>query len=326
MRWDQILKFAPLAATILLSCNSPQTEKVPDSKPLSTEIYSKQLSELEEPEGMLEKEKFFAKKAFLEEQSGLITDAIGSLEKAIRLNPNVGLYHFRLARLYEQMDLLMEARSSAERAVNLGTNTEGLLLFIAELYLQEGNFKKGIEFLDERFGGLPESPELLSIRGRLLLNRGDSSRAISDLQRSSEYGNRIARKILASYYLDTSPNETIRLIGNDFVGDDNQTWILIRAYYNLGKVDTLPNLVELLREPATEQILSLARMYYEADYYSQAREQYNMLIERDTAHQAAIKELEELERNIAYLQKKRTAAKADTSTQLVQRDSVTNND
>ena len=326
MVWNSTLLSTLLIGFFLLSCHSPRNEKVPDSKPLSSEVYKKQLEELQEPEGMLEKEKFFAKKAFLEEQSGLIPDAIASLEMAIQLNPYVGLYHFRLAKLYRQKNMLTEARKSAEMSINLGTNTEDLLLFLAELFLQEGSYRKGLDYLDDRFSGLPESPELLSIRGRLLMKTGDPFRAISDLTKASENGNITARKVLAIHYLDKNPLESIKIIGDDSMGDDSLTWILIRAYHKLGRLDTLPNLMELLREPVPDQILSLARMFRDADQYSQAREQYSMLIEQDSTHTTAINELAELERNIAYLQNTKSAVQADTLTQLIQRDSVSNNE
>jgi len=302
LRFRSILTFVFLLS--LLGCNDSQNEKMVKNNQKPSDVYKKMLNELKEPEGMLEKEKFFAKKAFLEEQSGLIDDAIQSLKDAISLNPTVGLYHFRLAKLYLKKGDLDNAHLSAKKAIDLGNNDEELLLFTAGLYLEDKNYREGLYFLEDRFGALPESSQLLYIRGRLRLGSGDSIKASEDLEKALEKGNSDALRFMAELSFADNPNKVISLVNKMDGQDDEMLWLKAQSYVKMGYPDSSAKCLESMDTLSTEQTLYYARLLKQMGNKNLAIDQYNLILKVDSTNQEARDELSDLERNVAYLQPK----------------------
>lgn len=286
----------------LLACTANEKEEMVDSDESSAEVYKEMLQELKEPEGMLEKEKFYAKKAFLEEQSGLLDDAIKSLQNAISLNPNLAIYHFRLAKLYLQKGEIEDAHLSAKKAIDLGSASEDLLLFTAGLYLEDKDYKEGLYFIEERFPTIPESPELQYIKGKLKLGVGDSIEGRKDLQKAADGGNKKAINYLAELYLESDPQKVINLLSGIENPEQKILWMKARAFKQMGFLDSSLFCMEDIKEPTAEQSLFYARTLAKKGQTTSALEQYDIILQNDSTNETARNELSDLKRNVAYLQ------------------------
>lgn len=315
-----------LAGIIVAGCISENDEKVPESTPSPKEVYARQLSEMEEPEGMLEKEKFFAKKAYMEEQSGLVEDAIESLEKAIQLNPSLPQYHFRLARLCLEVEKVEMARENAENALRLGLESDELIIFLTKIYLEQKDYEKGIFLLKDLFIDFPNSPELLSLRGQLHLGVGDTTNGIEDLRLSARNGEQKSWLVLSSLYVQKEPEAALEILDNFSEDTDDSYWLKGQAYAFLGNYDTARFFMSRIEIPSDDQLLFLPRLHQDSGNIVLAIREYNNILEMDSTNETARKELSELERNIAYLQSRRRVVYNDTLTSEVKKDTVRNNE
>lgn len=161
----------------------PYFEEYPDTKPTHV-AYLDQATALD-PEFAAA----FARKAMaFTGDSGQQQAARENAERAIALDPSLGLGHMALAWIETAAGNYVAARASYEQALKASPNDAKILIEAARFWGQNGELADGIRMAERALEIAPNSYDVYVLYGQVLLQGGDTEGASASFRRATEIG------------------------------------------------------------------------------------------------------------------------------------------
>lgn len=143
---------------------------------------------------------------------GRFKDAVNEYRRAIRLNPEVGVFHQRLGDSYYQLHRFSEAVQYYKNAEQLDENNAKLMFYLGVAYKKTGQIDKAISALERAAKLDYQDQSIFYELGLALKETGKTKQAIENLQKA--------------VYLDDDLTDAHYEIGLCFVqmGERNKAW------------------------------------------------------------------------------------------------------
>lgn len=151
--------------------------------------------------------------------TGRYDEAIGALEKAVGINPNLTAPYFELASVYSLRDYEEMAVGIYRRILELEPDNAKAYLRICQTYAEVGEFQAGTEFCEVATEINPEYAPAWQFLGQLQYSRRNYETAVDSLERCVDLGS----TAVECYY--------IRGLAYYFLGDCQRSWdTLLQAF------------------------------------------------------------------------------------------------
>ncbi len=144
--------------------------------------------------------------------TGRYDQAIGALEQAVAINPNLTAPYFELAGVYSLRDFEEMAVGIYRRILELEPDNAKAYLRICQTYAEVGEFQAGTEFCEIATEINPEFAPAWQFLGQLQYNRRNYETAVESLERCVQLGS----SAVECYY--------IRGLAYYFLGDCRRGW------------------------------------------------------------------------------------------------------
>jgi tetratricopeptide (TPR) repeat protein len=214
--------------------------------------------------------------------------AIRYAGEALSLNPNSAENYFRKGIAYIALSDTAKAASNFLKSLEFGKPAEEVYATLVKMYVDFGNYEQAYLFIQQLEPVDNAKMEFQKARVLRKVGQPDSATVVlynilSDSGKLKEVGEVPLYQEMKDLYLDTRIYDSALLYANKLLA---------------------------LNENDKEAIITMARVYDRRQYYSQAVGEYQRILEMDSTlqpqiHNLAVEELDELQRKIAYLQRRR---------------------
>jgi tetratricopeptide (TPR) repeat protein len=143
-------------------------------------------------------------------------EAVSALERAVSKDPQNGLLHMQLGRVYLRTGKRNRAKAEFEKAVALTGDNPAAKIVLADLLLNEGSLEEAEILTGQLLEQRPDDPAVLSLQGKLHLLKGEYDSAIETFQAAISR----APSVAASHYFlgkARTAKGQIRLAERDFL-------------------------------------------------------------------------------------------------------------
>lgn len=291
----------------------------------------------------------YFKKAEVLERLQNPDNAIINYKKAIKLDSLNPTYFKSLASLFMRQGKWKRAEENALKAAQLGDQTAELHELLAHIYIHEGAFTIGLNYLNKAIETAPRNSAYTFRKGKLFMHMGDTARAktfllenLDRIEPDTEVYEALAdiftsekRYPEAVAYLDSSllladkaANPLIikkaavlqksgqipaaKMLVNEYLKKDSTNFALNYKLAELhfdsyGYDSTLYylNNAILINSKSKESYLLMGKVYDRKRMYYSAQDQFKNALLIDTSYQQAKEALDELDRKLAYIYRKK---------------------
>lgn len=128
---------------------------------------------------------------FLEEED--YNSALSDINKAIEERDNVGKYYLLRGKIFRELNNIERSLEDVQRAEALRETGSDLYILLADLLQEKKRFKEAERYLNRYMQIAPYDGAAFYVRGRLLVNRGDSLAGLDQLNKAIDYNPRMYR-------------------------------------------------------------------------------------------------------------------------------------
>lgn len=119
--------------------------------------------------------------------------ALVDINEAIREKDNVGKYYLLRGKINRELNEIANSLADVQRAETLRESGPDLYILLADLLQENKKFKEAERYLNRYMQIVPYDGTAYYVKGKLLVNKGDTLSGLEEFKKSIEYNPRMQR-------------------------------------------------------------------------------------------------------------------------------------